>query len=324
MKMNNIKDAVNQSSKRLGFCIKKRSPELLMVAGIIGFGGALVTACVATTKAGKVVEETTVALNDIHEAHENGLTKAGELYDDQDNKRDLTITYVQTGLKFAKLYAPTAILTAASVTCFLSSHRILKKRNLALAAAYAAIDKSFKEYRGRVLERFGEQVEKELRYNVKAAEIEETVTDDKGKEKKVKRTVDMADPDFDVRTISPYAVVFDSAHEDWNKDRSVNEWYIRARQTQLNQKLRSQGHLFLNEVYDALGFPRTAVGAQVGWIYDERHPYGDNFIDFRATEVKRPKAGVEGEDAVYESIYIFDFNIPGSILDKIEDHQVIA
>lgn len=323
MKMNNIVDAVNQSSKRLGFHIKKKSPGLLMIAGIIGFGGALVTACVATTKAGKVVEETHDALVEIHEAHENGLTKSGELYDDQDNKRDLTITYVQTGLKFAKLYAPAAVLTAASLTCFLSSHKILKKRNLALAAAYAAVDKSFKEYRGRVLERFGEQVEKELRYNVKAAEIEETVTDDKGKEKKVKRTVDMMDPDMDVKSISPYAVVFDSSFSDWNRDPQVNEWYIKARQSQLNQQLRSQGHLFLNEVYDALGFPRTAIGAQVGWIYDEKHPYGDNFVDFRAVEVKRPKPGVEGEDAVYESIYIFDFNIAGSILDKLEDHQII-
>lgn len=323
MKMNNIVDAVNQSSKRLGFRIKKKSPELLIAAGIIGFGGALVTACIATTKAGKVVEDTHNALENIHEAHENGLTAAGELYDDRDCKKDLTITYVQTGLKFAKLYAPAAVLTAASVTCILSSHKILKKRNLALAAAYAAVDKSFKEYRGRVLERFGEQVEKELRYNVKATEIEETITDEKGKEKKVKKTVDMMDPDTDIKSISPYAVVFDSTHEDWNPDRQVNEFYMKARQSQLNQKLRAKGHLFLNEVYDALGFPRTAIGAQVGWIYDEKHPFGDNFIDFRAQEFKRPKPGVEGEDAVYEGFYVLDFNIAGSILDKIEEHQFI-
>lgn len=323
MKMNKLVDAMNQSSKRLGFCIKKKSPELLITAGIVGFGGALVAACVATTKAGKVIEEAHDALNEIHEAHEAGITKAGELYDDQDNKRDLTITYVKTGMKFAKLYAPAAILTVTSITCILSSHKILKKRNLALTASLAAVSKSFEEYRGRVLERFGEQVEKELRYNVKATEIEETVTDEKGKEKKVKKTVDMMCPDMDIRSISPYAVIFDSSCDDWNRDRQVNEWYIKARQSQLNQKLRASKHLFLNEVYDALGFPRTAIGAQVGWIYDEDHPYGDNFVDFRAKEIVRPKPGVEGEDAGYESLYIFDFNIAGSILDKIEDHQVI-
>lgn len=323
MKMNDIVTAVNQSSKRLGFSIKKKSPELLIAAGIIGFGGAIITACVATTKAGKIIEETQDALEGINDAHEKGVTNAGELYDDRDHKRDLTITYAQTGLKFAKLYAPTAILAVSSITCVLSSHRILKKRNLALAAAYAAVNQSFKDYRGRVLDRFGEQVEKELRYNLKPAEIEETVTDDKGKEKKVKKTVDMMDPSTDIRSISPYAVVFESTHEDWSKDKTTNEWYIKARQSQLNSKLRSQGHLFLNEVYDALGFPRTAVGAQVGWIFDERHPFGDNFVDFRATEIMKPKAGTEGEDAIYESAYIFDFNIAGSILDKIEDHQII-
>lgn len=218
MKMNDIVTAVNQSSKRLGFSIKKKSPELLIAAGIIGFGGAIITACVATTKAGKIIEETQDALEGINDAHEKGVTNAGELYDDRDHKRDLTITYAQTGLKFAKLYAPTAILAVSSITCVLSSHRILKKRNLALAAAYAAVDQSFKDYRGRVLDRFGEQVEKELRYNLKPAEIEETVTDDKGKEKKVKKTVDMMDPSTDIRSISPYAVVFESTHEDWSKD----------------------------------------------------------------------------------------------------------
>lgn len=323
MKIRNLVDAANRSSKRLGFHIKKRSPELLIAAGIIGFGGALATACVATTKAGKIVEKTTETLDGIHAAHEKGITRAGELYDDRDNKRDLTLTYIQTGLKFVKLYAPTAILIISSVTCILSSHHILKKRNLALAAAYAAVDKSFKEYRGRVLDRFGEQVEKELRYNVKATEVEETVTNDKGKEEKVKKTVNMMNPSTDIHAISPYAVIFDSTHEDWSKNKSTNEWYIKARQSQLNQKLRSQGHLFLNEVYDALGFPRTAVGAQVGWIFDERHPFGDNFIDFRATEIMRPQTGIEGDEAIYESAYIFDFNIAGSILDMIEDHQII-
>ena len=323
MKKNEIMKSVSGTVHKVGFQLQRKSPELLVGLGIIGAITSAVLACKATTKAGKIIEEANDAISTIHQANENGVTNAGETYSEQDCKKDLTVAYVQTGVKFAKLYGPAVVLGAASATCILASHNIMKKRNVALAAAYAAVDQSFKDYRGRVLDRFGEQVEKELRYNLKATEIEETVTDDKGKEKKVKKTVDMMDPSTDIRSISPYAVVFESTHEDWSKDKTTNEWYIKARQSQLNSKLRSQGHLFLNEVYDALGFPRTAVGAQVGWIFDERHPFGDNFVDFRATEIMKPKAGTEGDDAIYESAYIFDFNIAGSILDKIEDHQII-
>lgn len=323
MKPKALISAATRGCNKIGFSIKKKSPELLIAAGIVGFIGAIGTACVATTKAGKVVENTAAMLDDIHTASENGITKAGELYDDRDQKRDLTIAYVQTALKFAKLYGPTVILAAASATCILSSHRILKKRNVALAAAYAAIDKSFKEYRGRVIDRFGEQVEKELRYNVKAAEIEETVTDDKGKEKKVKKTVDMADPNFDVHDISPYAVIIDSSHRDWSKDTFMMDYYLKARQAQLTDKLRAKGHLFLNEVYDYLDLPRTSVGAVAGWISDQREPYGDDFVDFRVQTIYRPVPGEDGDQATYEPVYIFDFNVKGDILDKIEDHQFI-
>ena len=177
MKKNEIMKSVSGTVHKVGFQLQRKSPELLVGLGIIGAITSAVLACKATTKAGKIIEEANDAISTIHQANENGVTNAGETYSEQDCKKDLTVAYVQTGVKFAKLYAPSVLLGAASITSILASHNIMKKRNVALAAAYAAVDKSFKDYRGRVLERFGEQVEKELRYNIKAQEIEETVTD---------------------------------------------------------------------------------------------------------------------------------------------------
>lgn len=323
MKPKAIIDAAARGCNKIGFGFKKKSPEILIAVGIVGFFGAIGTACVATTKAGKIIDDTKDMLDDIHTASEKGITKAGELYDDQDQKRDLTIAYAQTALKFVKLYGPTVILAVGSATCVLSSHRILKRRNLALAAAYAAIDKSFAEYRGRVIDRFGEQVEKELRYNVKAGEIQETIVDEDGKEKKIKKTVDKTDPNFDVHEISPYAVIIDSSHKDWSRDTHMMGYYFKARQSQLTNTLRAKGHLFLNEVYDTLGVPRTSIGAVAGWIFDQREPYGDDYVDFRLQTVYRAVPGEDGDPASYEPVYIFDFNVKGNILDKIEDHQYI-
>lgn len=319
MKKNEIMKSVSGTVHKVGFQLQRKSPELLVGLGIIGAITSAVLACKATTKAGKIIEEANDAISTIHQANENGVTNAGETYSEQDCKKDLAVAYVQTGVKFAKLYAPAVLLGAASVTSILASHNIMKKRNVALAAAYAAVDKSFKDYRGRVLERFGEQVEKELRYNIKAQEIEETVTDGKGKEKTVKKTADVAQAGWDPSRYSPYAKIFDESHPDWRKDAEQNLYYLKALQAQATDKLRSQGNLFLNEVYDMLGFKRTQAGAAVGWIYDPRHPIGDDFVDFGMYEVRREKAVdfVNG----YERSFILDFNVVGDITSLLADHQ---
>lgn len=319
MKKNEIMKSVSGTVHKVGFQLQRKSPELLVGLGIIGAITSAVLACKATTKAGKIIEEANDAISTIHQANENGVTNAGETYSEQDCKKDLAVAYVQTGVKFAKLYAPAVLLGTASVASILASHNIMKKRNVALAAAYAAVDKSFKDYRGRVLERFGEQVEKELRYNIKAQEIEETVTDGKGKEKTVKKTADVAEAGWDPSKYSPYAKIFDESHPDWRKDAEQNRYYLQALQAQATDKLRSQGHLFLNEVYDMLGFKRTEAGSAVGWIYDPRHPIGDDFVDFGMFEVQRP-AAVDFVNG-YERSFILDFNVVGDITSLLADHQ---
>lgn len=319
MKKNEIMKSVSGTVHKVGFQLQRKSPELLVGLGIIGAITSAVLACKATTKAGKIIEEANDAISTIHQANENGVTNAGETYSEQDCKKNLAVAYVQTGVKFAKLYAPAVLLGTASVASILASHNIMKKRNVALAAAYAAVDKSFKDYRGRVLERFGEQVEKELRYNIKAQEIEETVTDGKGKEKTVKKTADVAEAGWDPSKYSPYAKIFDESHPDWRKDAEQNRYYLQALQAQATDKLRSQGHLFLNEVYDMLGFKRTKAGSAVGWIYDPRHPIGDDFVDFGMFEVQRP-AAVDFVNG-YERSFILDFNVVGDITSLLADHQ---
>lgn len=198
-----VSGAINKTTMTL----KKHSPEILVVAGVVGAVASAVIACKATTKVGKITEEAKDNIDAIHEAEKKGVTPAGETYTKEDAQKELAITYVQTGIKYAKLYAPAVILGSLSVTSILASNNILRKRNVALGAAYAAIDKSYKEYRGRVIERFGEQVDKELKYNIKAKKFEEIETDpETGKQKKVKKTVMVTDPNLQ----SDYAVYFDN------------------------------------------------------------------------------------------------------------------
>lgn len=319
MKTNELLKSASLAFNKIGFKLQKKSPELLVITGVVGVVVSTVMACKATTKAGKIADEAKETLDEIHTAAEKGITKAGEVYSAEDTKKDLTITYVQTGIKFVKLYGPAAVTGACSIACILASHRILKKRNIALAAAYTTLDKSFKEYRGRVVERFGEQVEKELRYNIKAKEVETTVTNDKGKEKTVKEVKDVAASGWDPSNYSPYARFFDETNPAWMRDPEQTRFYLKALQAQANDRLRARGHLFLNEVYEMLRYPLTDYGQAVGWVYDIKNPVGDNFVDFGIFEVRKESSSEYGGD--YVEGFVLDFNTVGDITGELATHQ---
>lgn len=308
MKANDILNAASRGMHRIGFKIKKASPEILVVAGVAGIVTSAVMACKATTKAGAIKDELREGMGQINEVANNPKVQN---YTEEDKRKDTVIVYTQAAMKYIKLYGPSVLLGAASIACIVCSHNILKKRNVALAAAYASIDKGFKEYRGRVIERFGEELDRELRYNVKAKEFEETTTDTKGKEKIAKTTVEVADPN----TYSEYARFFDDGCNGWTKDAEYNLMFLKNTQNAANDLLKSRGHLFLNEVYDMLGIPRSKAGQVVGWIYDKDHPAGDNFVDFGMYNMNIEKARdfVNG----YERTILLDFNVDGPIMDMI-------
>ncbi|MEE0596397.1 MAG: DUF6353 family protein [Agathobacter sp.] len=299
-----IMKSVNGVASKTVMKLKKHSPEILVVAGIAGTVVSAVLACKATTKVAEILDETKGTLDTIHEGMETGAIN-GQEYTTEDGKKDTIVVYAQTGMKLAKLYAPAIILGTLSITSILASNNILRKRNVALGAAYAAIDKSFKEYRGRVIERFGEQVDTELKYGIKAKKFEEIEVDpETGKEKKVKKTVMVADPNLQ----SDYAVYFDSKSRNYETNPDYNRMFLKAQQAFANDKLQTRGHLFLNEVLDDLDLPRTPAGQIVGWTKDGP----DGYVNFRIVEVER-----ETEDGRHEPALLLDFNVEGNIWEKM-------
>lgn len=297
---------------KAGFRLKKHSPEILVVAGVIGTVASEVMACRATTKIGEILDESNETLDAIHKYSENPETVPDTMeYSPDDVKKDLAVTYVQTGLKIAKLYAPSVVLGGLSISAMLVSNNILRKRNVALAAAYATVDKGFKEYRERVVERFGEAVDHELRYNIKAKEIEETVVDEKGKEKKVKKKVNVAN----INEYSDYARWFDSSNPNWEETPDYNLMFLKAQQKYANDKLIAEGRLFLNDVYEALGIPKTKAGQIVGWVYDPSNPDIDSLVDFGIFDCHKENARnfVNG----VEPAILLDFNCDGNVWDSM-------
>ena len=143
--MNKLMTKITTKMGKVGLILKKYEPEILVVTGAIGAVGSTVLACRATLKVSEVLDEHKDTINTIHDAASNEELK--EEYTHEDEKKDVRLTYFQTGIKIAKLYAPSVILGTLSLGAMFASNNMLKKRNVALAAAYATIDKSFKEYR---------------------------------------------------------------------------------------------------------------------------------------------------------------------------------
>ena len=312
-----IKDTITKTFGKIKFGAIKYSPEILVVAGVVGVVASAVIACKATTKLDDILEQTKTDVDKIHECVNR--TDLAEEYTEEDSKKDLAIVYIQTGMKLVKLYAPAVILGALSITSIIGSHYILKKRNVALAAAYATVDKGFKEYRKRVAEKIGDEAEKELRYGIKAKTIEETVTDEDGREIKVEKNVTETN-----LLLSPYARIFDEFNPNWERDSDYNLMYIRNVESKFNDKLKACGYVFLNEVYEELGFPKTKTGQIVGWVYDpdNKEHEGDNYIDFGLYDLNRQEANdfVNG----YNYSVILDFNVDGNIMNRIKEEDFYA
>lgn len=315
-----IVNTVGTIARSTGFKLKKHSPEILIVTGIIGTVTSAVMACKATTKLDDILSESREKLDAIHKASED--KELTEVYSPEDAKRDLTIVYTQTALKVVKLYGPSVILGTLSITGILASNNILRKRNVALAAAYATIDKSFKDYRNRVIERFGETVDHELKYNIKAKKVEKTVTDpETGKEKKVKENGFVVNPS----DISGYARFFEQYTKDddgnvipnpnWNPDNEYNIMFIKAQERYANDLLRVRKRVFLNEVYRMLGLPETKAGQIVGWVYDPENGKGDNYIDFG---MYRDNLSYSDYVNGYEPALLLDFNVDGNIWELMK------
>lgn len=292
---------------KLGFKLKKASPEIALGLGVVGVVVSTVMACKASTKFNDVIEEHNDKMEKIHEVTE---TYSDE-YSQEDTKKDTVIVYTQTGIQLVKLYGPSIALGTLSLASIIFGHRILCKRNAAIAAAYTAVSESFRKYRGNVIERFGDKVDKELRYGIKAKAVEEITQNEDGTTDISSQIVEVTDPNF----YSDYARFFDGGCAGWTKDPEMNLMFLKKQQAWANERLQRQGYLLLNDVYDALGIPKSKAGFVVGWVYDKKHPIGDNYIDFGIYDINIAK----NRDFVngYERSILLDFNVDGNIVEMM-------
>jgi len=298
VKLTAIRNALTSKVGKNLLRAQKHAPTILFAAGIVGVVATAVLASRATLKLEGVLDEHEDMMDQI-----KGATDTR--YSEQDRKQDLIVAYIRTSTKVTKLYAPAVIVGLASIAALTGSHVVLNRRNVALTAAYAAVDKAFRQYRERVVTEYGYDKDQELRYGFEEREIVEE-TKQGPKTTMVKKV--------SINSASMYAKWFDEGNPNWEPSAGRNMMFLRMQQQFANDKLHMNGYLFLNDVYEMLGLKRTSEGQAVGWVLDGGT--SDNFVDF-GFEGKQNAEGVRDFINGWNKALLLDFNVDGVMWDKI-------
>lgn len=303
MNLDKIKELATSKTARQVLLLKKHSPTTLFVLGTAGVVGATVLACRATLKLSEVLDQ-----------HDKLMTDVEAVRGDQNyeyTSKQVRKLQVRTALDIAKLYLPAVGLGLVSITALTGSQVILTKRNGAIVAAYTGLDRAFKEYRGRVVDAYGEDVDRKFVFGGEDVVVEEKTSDGK-----TKTTAKVKLPTTDRPGMSPYAALYDEKSHHFTLEPGMNSVILGIKQSHMNDKLRSKGHLFLNEVLDELGLPRTKAGQMAGWVWrrETEEKTGDNYVSFGIydNEPGLVDQFMDGNNPLW-----LDFNVDGSILDLI-------
>ncbi len=311
-----ISSLARRTTAKLGpqiLAVKAHSPAILVGAGVVSVVGSVVLACRATLQLNEVLDKAEEELHEIEPKAE------GEL------KKKTFGVQLQTAIEIAKLYAPSALLLTAGITAIAGSHIILKKRNAGLAAAYAVVDKQLRDYRKRVVADQGAEKDHEYFTGVEEREVVKETKDGPVVEKV--KGVDQeallnADPEttyarvFHGPIIDDSGVLIHAGNKHWSTIPNQNQYTLQMVQSELNDLLRLQGHVFLNQAYDLLGFEPTAAGQIVGWRKNPKEGEGDGFISFGIWEdgVYRGTQWLNGNSDHVK----LDFNVDGPIMDVLK------
>lgn len=290
---------------RSGLILQKHSPTILTVVGLAAMTAGAVLAVKKTLQLEDTLLRSEERISDVKlniEFGDNPEVETQEVYATQnDANKALFKAHFINVLDLTKLYGPAAGLFVGGIVSVAVGHGLMHKRNVALVAAYNVLEKSFAAYRARVLEDLGPDKDRDYRLGI----TEKTDKDKDGKK--------ISEIEVDPTKMSPYARIFDQLNDNWDPEDLYNKFFLEQEQNWANDRLRFQGHLFLNEVYERLGFKKTTEGGLVGWLITDKS--SDHYVDFgvydASTQAKRNF--VNG----YEKSIWLDFNVDGLILDKI-------
>lgn len=309
MDISNVLNKLPNGARKQFVKIGKYAPDIMVVVGAGMVIGAAVNACRQTIKAQDILEEANKNLDMIEQAEEIADSTQ---YTETDARNDRLKVYSKTAIEVGRVYGTSVLIGCAGLAMMFGAHKILRDRNAVLTVAYSNAIAAYNAYRQKVIDAIGEEKEFQLRSGYSKEEVKYLNENDE--EKTIKNAKVIHD---DGTSHSIYARIFDDSCQMWSRDPATNLRTLRSIQNFANDKLRSNGILFLNEVYESLGFPRTPEGQLVGWVFDPSNHNIDNYVDFGIYDKLFRSAEKRDFLNGHEPCIWLDFNVDGVVYELL-------
>jgi len=297
-----FKSKITRAASRVGTSLAKNYPTIALTAGIVGFAGTVGLAIHATKKSDPIIGR---HMSDIHHTRER-FKKQNDPYSPEQFRKDQVAIWTTTVTGLARNYAPTVALGAASIAALVSGQSVLSSRLNTMTIAYEGTRTLFKTYRKKVTEEVGDERELEI-YEASAADARERLIE-----------TGVIDPDCSGYDFDGTTFWFDSttSPENYQDSDMLNANFLRDVENAMNRRLQQRGHLFLNDVYEALGMEDTPIGTQIGWINIPGKV--ESFVDFGYDrKINETVQGRVKETSVDEHAFLLDLNVDGVIWNMI-------
>lgn len=168
--------------------------------------------------------------------------KVSELLEEAKEEKGEELTKFEKVCVATPSYVPTILLGASTIACIVGANMLNQRKQAALMSAYALLDSSYKEYKAKVGELYGEGVDKDVRREL---------------------AKDHYDEDEFEHDIDDGKQLF---YDEYSKRyfRATNETVLRA-EYEVNRMLEEDCYVSLNDYYDLVGLDREDYGDYVGW-----------------------------------------------------------
>lgn len=206
---------MNELLRRSKMFVSRNSSTILTCMGGVGVVGTAVLAVKATPKALKLLEQA-------REEKGEDLTKA------------------EVVKVAGPAYIPSIVVGASTIACIFSANVLNKRKQAALTSAYALLDNSYKEYKKKVTELYGEDADRDVRTAIAKDKYEE-------------------DP---IEVETGKQLFYDQFSDRYFESTMAD--VLRA-EYKINKKISNYGGAHLNEFYEALDLPQEDYGVSLGW-----------------------------------------------------------
>lgn len=211
--------------------LKRNSSTILTCVGAIGVVATTVMAVKATPKALAIIEA-------------------------KKEEKGEELTRLETVVAAAPAYIPSAVTGAATIACIFGASALNKRQQASLMSAYALVDRSYKDYKKKVDELFGDDAGKQVRAEIAKDKFDEDVKKpDDGKE------------------------LFYDFYSGRYFESTMAE--VVEAEYRLNQTFINKDYAYLNEFYEFLGIEPIDSGYALGWsTHFNQQAYWETWISF--------------------------------------------